>query len=199
MTASEVMRVGRAVPPAGLMGLTVLAVWKVRETASTVSPFRTASTVRTVSTVSTASTVSPMSPAGTARPARPTRFTSEAVIPSHRHASLAYAEGFVAEDDVLVSARREARRLGIVPVEPGTGAALRLLAATLGARAVVEVGSGAGVSGVYLLRGMRPEGVLTTVDEDSQGSQAARRAYREAGFASGRTRVIGRASCRERV
>lgn len=143
-----------------------------------------------VSTASTVSLVSPVSPASTVRPARPAPFTSEAVIPSHRHASLAYAEGYVAEDDVLVSARREARRLGITPVEPGTGAALRLLAATLGARAVVEVGSGAGVSGVYLLRGMRADGVLTTVDEDSQGSQAARRTYREAGFASGRTRVI---------
>ncbi|WP_370378500.1 O-methyltransferase [Catenulispora sp. GAS73] len=115
-------------------------------------------------------------------------------MPSHRHASLAYAEGYVAEDDVLVSARREARRLGIVPVEPGTGAALRLLAATLAARSVVDVGTGAGVSGIYLLRGMRPDGVLTTVDEDTQGSQAARRAFADAGFAASRTRVIGGAS-----
>jgi predicted O-methyltransferase YrrM len=114
----------------------------------------------------------------------------EEVIPSHRHASLAYAEGYVAEDDVLAAARREAHRLGIIPVEPGTGAALTLLAAAVGARAVAEVGTGAGVSGVYLLRGMRPDGVLTTVDEDTQGSQAARRAYRDAGFASGRARVI---------
>jgi predicted O-methyltransferase YrrM len=91
---------------------------------------------------------------------------------------------------VLVSARREAGRLGITPVEPGTGAALRLLAAALDARAVVEVGTGAGVSGTYLLRGMRTDGVLTAVDEDSQGSQAARRAFREAGFAASRTRVI---------
>jgi predicted O-methyltransferase YrrM len=91
---------------------------------------------------------------------------------------------------VLITARREAHRLGIVPVEPGTGVALRLLAATLGARTVAEVGTGAGVSGVYLLRGMRPDGVLTTVDEDTQGSQAARRAYRDAGFAAGKARVI---------
>lgn len=91
---------------------------------------------------------------------------------------------------MLTTARREALRLGIVPVEQGTGAALTLLAATLGARTVAEVGTGAGVSGVYLLRGMRADGVLTTVDEDPQGSQAAKRAYVNAGYAASRARVI---------
>ena len=35
---------------------------------------------------------------------------------------------------------------------------------TARARSVVEIGTGTGVSGLWLLRGMRPDGVLTTID-----------------------------------
>lgn len=71
---------------------------------------------------------------------------------------------------------------------------LRLLAATLDARAVVEIGTGAGVSGVWLLRGMRPDGVLTTVDVEPEHHRMARETFADAGFAANRTRVItGRA------
>jgi predicted O-methyltransferase YrrM len=67
---------------------------------------------------------------------------------------------------------------------------LRLLAIATAARAVVEVGTGAGVSGLWLLAGMRPEGVLTTVDIESENQRAAREAFGEAGIAPGRYRTI---------
>jgi predicted O-methyltransferase YrrM len=83
---------------------------------------------------------------------------------------------------------------GLRPVSPGTGAALRLLAAAGGAKAAVEIGTGTGVSGIHLLRGMRPDGLLTTVDSEPDRQQLAREAYREAGFAANRSRFIcGRA------
>lgn len=79
-------------------------------------------------------------------------------------------------------------------MSPGTGAALRLLAATADAKAVAEIGTGAGVSGIYLLLGMRPDGVLTTVDPEPERQQFAKQAFREAGFAGNRARFIpGRA------
>ncbi len=79
-------------------------------------------------------------------------------------------------------------------MSPGTGAALRMLAATADAKAVAEIGTGTGVSGIHLLRGMRPDGVLTTVDPEPERQQFARQAFREAGFASNRARFIpGRA------
>jgi predicted O-methyltransferase YrrM len=79
-------------------------------------------------------------------------------------------------------------------VSPGTGAALRLLAASVDAKAVAEIGTGTGVSGIHLLHGMRPDGVLTTVDSEPDRQQLARTAYREAGFAANRARFIpGRA------
>ncbi|MFF3853912.1 O-methyltransferase [Micromonospora sp. NPDC002575] len=105
-----------------------------------------------------------------------------------------FAESYVTEDLVLRTARSLAREVGLDAVTPGTGAALRLLAAAGSARAVVEIGTGTGVSGVWLLRGMRADGVLTTIDVEVEHQRIARRIFAEAGFPSGRTRIItGRA------
>src|SRR6266536_5006238 len=104
--------------------------------------------------------------------------------------SLSYAESFQAEDEIVIGARARAAELGCVPIGPAGGAALRLLAAAIGARAVVEVGTGAGVSGIWLLRGMRPDGVLTTVDIEAEHQRAAREAFTDADIASSRYRVI---------
>jgi predicted O-methyltransferase YrrM len=91
---------------------------------------------------------------------------------------------------VLADARAKAAELGCVPIQAGCGAALRLLAAAIGARAVVEVGTGTGVSGVWLLRGMRPDGVLTTVDLEPEHQRAARETFAAAGFPHTRSRLI---------
>ena len=45
------------------------------------------------------------------------------------------------------------------------------------ARAVVEVGTGTGLSGLWLLRGMRPDGVLTSIDADPEHQRIARAAF----------------------
>ena len=130
----------------------------------------------------------------TTRLAPQTRGPQEAAISANRQTSWSYAEEFIAEDDVLAAARVRADELGCVPVLPGAGAALRLLAASMGARAVVEVGTGAGVGSVWLLRGMRPDGVLTTIDVEPEHHRAARETFSEAGIPSNRVRLIsGRA------
>lgn len=101
-------------------------------------------------------------------------------------------DDFQPEDDALVGARRHAAEIGgAAPVSPLTGAVLRFTAAALGARAVVEIGTGCGISGIWLMRGMRPGGVLTTVDVEPEHQRLARSAYLAAGFAPGRYRVIG--------
>jgi predicted O-methyltransferase YrrM len=122
----------------------------------------------------------------------PSRTESEIRPPSP--ATWAYAENFVPEDDVLARARARADELGCAAVPPGTGAALHVLAAAIGARAVVEIGTGTGVSGLHLLRGMPADGVLTTIDIEVENQRAARQAFTEAGIRTNRTRLIpGRA------
>ncbi|MCP2183641.1 putative O-methyltransferase YrrM [Prauserella alba] len=105
-----------------------------------------------------------------------------------------FVDGFAAEDDTIGRARERARELGCPAVSPATGAALALLATTVQARSVVEIGTGAGVSGLHLLRAMTPDGVLTTIDWEPEFHRAARRVFTSAGYPSGRVRTItGRA------
>jgi predicted O-methyltransferase YrrM len=112
-----------------------------------------------------------------------------------KSSSWSYAEDLPAEDDVLLRARERSFELGVTPISPGVGAVLTVLAAASKAQTVVEVGSGAGVSGVCLLRGLSPHAVLTTIDVDVEHLKAAREAFLESGSPANRTRTIsGRAA-----
>lgn len=106
--------------------------------------------------------------------------------------TLAYVDDFLPEDEALVDARRNAAEVGgAAPVSPLTGAVLRFVAAALSARSVVEIGTGCGTSGIWLLRGMRPGAVLTTVDVEPEHQRLARSAFLAAGFPPSRYRLIG--------
>jgi predicted O-methyltransferase YrrM len=98
------------------------------------------------------------------------------------------------EDEALSAARARAAEVGVAAVDPATGAVLRLLAASVGAKTAVELGTGAGVSTLWLLRGLTPDGVLTTVDSDGEHQRLAKASLADAGVGSGRVRLIqGRA------
>lgn len=107
-----------------------------------------------------------------------------------RAASWTYCEEFHAEDETLLRARYRAEELGCDPVSPGVGAFLRVQAATVHAKTVVEIGTGTGVSGTWLLRGMPTDGVLTTIDQQTETGRAARETFAEAGVRTNRTRLI---------
>ena len=130
--------------------------------------------------------------AGTRLPASPAwPETKETVISTGLSPqSWAYAEHFVPEDDVLRSARARAEEVGVSPIGAGGGATLRFLAALIQAQSVVEIGTGTGVSGLWLLRGMAPNGVLTSVDLEPEHQRLARETFTEAGIAPQRYRLI---------
>ncbi len=91
---------------------------------------------------------------------------------------------------MLTNARNRANEVAAVPIGPGGGATLRFVAALLGARSVVEVGTGCGVSGVWTIRGMTSDGVLTSVDLEAEHQRLAKKAFTEAGIAPQRVRLI---------
>lgn len=101
-----------------------------------------------------------------------------------------YAERYHPENHVLQQARARADALGCVPVSPGVGATLRFLAAATDAHSVIEVGTGSGVSGLYLLEGMSADGTLTSIDVDLERQRAARDAFTTAQAAPNRYRLI---------
>lgn len=105
-------------------------------------------------------------------------------------ASLAYVEQFQSEDDHLRTARELSETVGVVPVLPGARAALSFLAGAAGAKSVAEIGTGTGVSGLALLRGMLPDGVLTSVDLEAENQRLARQVFLAAGISPTRFRLI---------
>jgi predicted O-methyltransferase YrrM len=103
----------------------------------------------------------------------------------------AYADRFAVETPEMVEARDRAAQLpGSPPVAPAVGSLLAVLAAGVEARSVVSIGSGGGLAGLWLLRGMRTDGVLTALDGDPEQLRAARKAFADARVAPGRARLI---------
>jgi predicted O-methyltransferase YrrM len=77
-----------------------------------------------------------------------------------------------------------------VAISAGAGTVLRTLASAIDARNVVEIGTGGGVSALWLLDGMNPEGVLTSVDNEAEHQLIAKDAIAQAGIAANRVRLI---------
>lgn len=104
--------------------------------------------------------------------------------------SLSYTENYAHEDEHVATARRNAETVGVVPVMPGARATLQFLAAAIGAKAIAEIGTGTGVSGLSFLRGMGTEGVLTSVDFEAENQRLSREVFQAAGIPSTRFRLI---------
>ncbi|RAU91342.1 methyltransferase [Mycobacterium colombiense] len=111
--------------------------------------------------------------------------------PSRADALFAHAEASISEDALLAAARERAVDIGAGAVTPAVGALLSLLTKLSGGKAVAEVGTGAGVSGLWLLSGMSDDGVLTTIDIEPEYLRLAKQAFTEAGIGPSRTRLIG--------
>lgn len=94
-------------------------------------------------------------------------------------------ELFAVEDSVLarVRARHAEADLPPIHISPDEGKLLHVLVRAVQARTVLEIGSLAGYSGIWLARALPPEGRLTTIEKDTRHAALARRAYGEAGVA----------------
>ena len=105
-------------------------------------------------------------------------------------ASWAYAENFVLETENAAAARANAQPLGVGPLSRGAATTLTFLAKLVGAKAVVEIGTGSGVSSLALFAGMQPDGVLTSVDIEADHQRAARSSLLAEGIPTQRFRLI---------
>ncbi|MRG60776.1 methyltransferase domain-containing protein [Agromyces sp. CFH 90414] len=105
-----------------------------------------------------------------------------------------YVDESVVEHDVIARARQQSLELGVEPVSPAMGAQLAVIAAASRAESIIEVGTGIGVSGLWLLRAA-PTALLTSIDTETEYQQHARQHFADAGVAPARIRLItGRAS-----
>ena len=100
-----------------------------------------------------------------------------------------YTEQYPSEPDTLVRARRVSLELGIEPVSRAVSAELSALAVLSGARAICEIGTGVGVSGLSLLR-HRPDAILTSIEIEPEHLREARTLFSEAGIPASRARLV---------
>ena len=100
-----------------------------------------------------------------------------------------YAEDYVSEPEHIQSARRSAEELGVEAITPATGNQIALLARISKAKSIVEVGTGAGVSGLWLLSASE-DSVLTTIDDEPEYQNVARNNFKNSGVHASRIRVI---------
>ncbi len=108
--------------------------------------------------------------------------------------SWAYVDGWPEEGLPIREARVRGDELGCPAISRPGAALLQLLASCLSAGAVVEIGTGAGVSGAALLAGMTPTGVLTSIDVEAEHQRMAREMLVGLGYDHTRVRLIaGRA------
>ena len=115
------------------------------------------------------------------------RSAAKAATPSP---SWAYSESFVPDDDTMRLARAASRQLVLTPASQGVTSALTFFARLIRARAVVEIGTGAGVSALALIRGMEPDGILTSIDLETEHQVAARQILSAEGIPTRRVRLI---------
>lgn len=104
--------------------------------------------------------------------------------------SWSYAEDHVAPPLEVAEARDEAIVAGLTPITPGVAATLRVLTRAVDAKAVVEIGTLMGASGLSFLEAMGDGGVLTSIDVETDNQLPARAFFNRAGFTSSRFRLI---------
>ena len=95
------------------------------------------------------------------------------------------------QSEPIREARERAAELGCPAVSMSAADLLRLLAASVQAQAVIEIGTGAGVSGAALLGGMTAPGVLTSIDVEAEHQRVARETFTALGYDHTRARLIG--------
>ena len=112
---------------------------------------------------------------------------------SDKDSSWKFAEEFVVERPEIALARQHSVELGVEAISPATGAQLALVAAAARATNIIEIGTGVGVSGLWMLTGA-PSATLTSIDHETDHQDSARAAFLAAGIPSNRIRLItGRA------
>lgn len=111
-----------------------------------------------------------------------------------QHANQRFVLEATVEPEHIGRARAHALELGADPISAPVGAQTAVIAAASRALNIVEIGTGGGVSGLWLLHGS-PRATLTTIDSEPEHLAAARQAFHDARVPPARARFItGRAA-----
>jgi predicted O-methyltransferase YrrM len=96
-----------------------------------------------------------------------------------------FGQLMIGDDPVLVAAEQAAEAAGLpaIAVSPAQGKLLHLLARAIGARRILEIGTLAGYSTIWLARALPAEGRLITCEYEPRHAEVARANLAAAGLA----------------
>lgn len=102
---------------------------------------------------------------------------------------------FAAEDEALRSVLADAKQAGLplIQISPIQGKLLQLLATMCNAHKILEIGSLAGYSGIWLARALPPDGRLITLEVSPEHAQVVQNSFKKAGIADRSEVRIGKA------
>lgn len=109
---------------------------------------------------------------------------------SERGDMRAFANNYITETEIIQRARQRGVEIGTYETTPAVGSLLRYLTHLVGASSIVEVGTGSGVSGLWIIPSMIDKGLFTSIDDEVENARLAKQAFEEAGFAPSRYRLI---------
>ena len=101
-----------------------------------------------------------------------------------------YSNSFLPETEIIQRARHRGVEIGTYDTTPAVGSLLRYLTHLIGATSIVEIGTGAGVSGLWIFQSMTQKGLLTSIDDEVENAKLAKQAFDEAGINASRYRLI---------
>jgi predicted O-methyltransferase YrrM len=91
---------------------------------------------------------------------------------------------FAPEDDLLLRIREESRECGLpqTHIRPEEGRMIQFLLTAVRARRVIEIGTLAGYSSIWIARVLLPDGHLISLEIDAERCRLAREAFVKAGL-----------------
>jgi predicted O-methyltransferase YrrM len=94
-------------------------------------------------------------------------------------------------DDVLADIARRGVERDLPLVDAEVGALLRVLATTVKATRILEIGTAVGYSGIWLAGALPPDGMLMTMEMDPERAREARENFERAGLARRVSVIVG--------
>jgi predicted O-methyltransferase YrrM len=94
-------------------------------------------------------------------------------------------------DPILREIQRDGKEKGLPLVDAEVGALLRVLASSIAAARILEIGTAIGYSGIWLAGALPADGMLLTMEVDQERARIARQNFARAGLAAHIDVIVG--------
>ena len=102
----------------------------------------------------------------------------------------AFAENFPHEDFFMQQARKNGVEVGAPDPTVGVGGLINFISGLISAKSIVEIGTGSGVSSLWVFNGAPKDATFTSIDSEREHSASAKEILEEAGISAQRFRLI---------